>query len=284
MILKTILHSDPIRRLARLTLVLALLLTAVSPVGAQGTLPQDLIKEVGFEQKLEAQLPLDLPFTDSTGQAVRLGDYFGQKPVILALGYYECPMLCSFVRNELFESLKDLDFTIGQEFNVVIVSIDPAETAETAETKRRVSMMEYERSIHEAGWNFLVGEEPAIQALADAIGFRYTYDPEIEQYLHPSGIVIATPEGQLSHYIFGIDYPARDLRLGLVEAAANKIGSPADQFLLLCYHYDPVEGEYTLAVMNFIRAFGALSVLGIGAFVYLLHRRQPDQPPLSGAA
>jgi protein SCO1/2 len=243
------------------------------PVQAQEPLPQDLIRQVSFEQKLEAQVPLDLSFVDSTGQAVRLGDYLGQEPVILSLGYYECPMLCSLVRNGLFESLKALDFDVGEEFELVIVSIDPKETPEIAEMKRQSSLMEYGRSRSGDGWHFLVGQESSIQALAEAIGFHYAYDPKLAQYAHPSGIVILTPGGKIARYFYGIDYPARDLRLGLVEAAGNKIGSPVDQLLLLCYHYDPASGEYTLMIMNFIRAAGALTVVGLAGFVYFLLKK-----------
>ncbi len=265
----------------KLILILALLTTVLATpnlVSAQKPLPQDLIKQVGFDQKLGDQIPLALSFTDSTGRPVRLADYFGEKPVILALGYYECPMLCSLVRNGLYESLKQLDFTVGNEFDVVIVSIDPGETAEDAEVKRQVSIMNYERSTSEDGWHFLVGQEESIEPLAEAIGFRYTYDQEIDQYVHPSGIVVLTPEGQISRYFYGIDYPARDLRLGLVEAASNQIGSPVDQLLLTCYHYDPVSGEYTLVIMDIIRILGLLIVAVIGVVLYFMFRRDRGKP------
>lgn len=255
-------------------LVVVLLLAGVSPVYGQEPLPQDLITQVEFDQKLNEQVPLELPFTDSTGQQVRLGDYFGEKPVILSLGYYECPMLCSLVRNGLFQSLQELDFSIGEEFEVIIVSIDPAETPEIAETKRRVSITEYGRSVSGEGWNFLVGEEESIRKLAAAIGFSYAYDANIDEYVHPSGIVVLTPKGKIAKYFYGIDYPARDLRLGLVEAAANKIGSPVDQFLLMCYHYDPVSGEYTLFIMNIIRMVGLTTILVIGGGLFFMLRRE----------
>ncbi len=264
-------------RLLQIIFALTFLGLAVKPAQAQEPLPQDLIRQVGFDQKLGESIPLDLTFTDSTGQPVKLGDYFGQKPVILSLGYYECPMLCSLVRNGLYESLKQLDFTVGNEFNVVIVSIDPAETPEDAEVKRQVSMMNYERGTSGDGWNFLVGEEESIRQLAEAIGFHYTYDAEIDQYLHPSGIVVLTPQGQLSRYFYGIEYPAQDMRLGLVEAADNQIGSAVDQFLLLCYHYDPVSGKYTLFIMNIIRMIGLLTVVIIGGVLFLMLRRDRNK-------
>jgi len=257
-----------------LTLILLGLVAETGPVQAQGDLPQDLITKVGFDQNLDAQLPLDLEFTDSTGQNVRLGDYFGDKPVILSLGYYECPMLCSLVRNGLFESLQKLDyFTAGDDFEVVVVSIDPAETPEIAETKRRVTVMSYGRSVNGQidesgrGWNFLVGDEDSIATLADAVGFRYTYDPKIDEYVHPSGIMVVTPEGRISKYLYGIQYPALDMRLALVEAADNKIGTAVDQLLLTCYHYDPTEGQYSLFVTNLTRIAGIATVAIIGAVV-----------------
>lgn len=264
-----------------LTLALLSVVAGVVPVQAQGDLPQDLIKKVGFEQNLNTRLPLDLEFTDSTGQDVRLGDYFGDKPVILSLGYYECPMLCSLVRNGLFESLQKLDyFTAGDDFEVVVVSIDPAETPEIAETKRRVTVMSYGRSVDGQidesgrGWNFLVGDEDSIATLADAVGFRYTYDPKIDEYVHPSGIMVATPEGRISKYLYGIQYPALDMRLALVEAADSKIGSAVDQLLLTCYHYDPVEGQYTLFVSNLTRIAGFATVAVIGLIVGLMLYRE----------
>ncbi len=255
-----------------LGIVLVLLVWA-PPVLAEGPLPQDIITQVRFEQKLDAQVPANLSFTDSTGKAVTLGDYFGDKPIILDLGYYECPMLCSLVRNGLFESLKQLDFTVGQDFTVLIVSIDPGETPDIAEVKRRASMMDYGRSTSTDGWNFLVGPEDSIKQLADTVGFKYVYDAEIDQYAHPSGVVILTPEGRVSRYFYGIEFPPTTLRLGLVEAAANKIGSPVDQLLLACYHYDPVSGEYTLAIMNIIRIIGVATVALVGGAVFFMVRR-----------
>lgn len=241
-------------------------------VQAQEPLPQDLIRQVGFDQNLEQQLPLDLAFTDSLGQPVRLGDYFRQKPVILLLGYYECPMLCSLVRNGLFETLQKLDFDVGEEFALVVVSIDPRETPEIAEMKRQVSIVEYNRASADNGWHFLVGREESISRLADAIGFRYTYDPKLDQYVHPSGIVVLTPQGKIARYFYGIDFPTQDVRLGLVEAAASKIGSPIDQLLLLCYQYDPVSGKYTPMIMNIIRIAGFVTVMIMGGMLFILFR------------
>ena len=253
-------------------MIVAWMAVEVSPVGAQEDLPQNLIRQVGFDQNLDAQVPLNLPFTDSEGRNVTLGRYFGQKPVILLLGYYECPMLCSLVRNGLFASLKTLDFTVGDEFELVVISIDPEETPKVAELKRRASIMEYERSTSADGWNFLTGPQDSIKQVADAIGFRYAFDENLDQYVHPSGIVILTPQGKVSRYLYGIEFPERDLRLGLVEAASNQIGSPVDQLLLTCYHYDPVAGEYTLTIMNIVRVVGSLTVVVIGAGLLIMLR------------
>ncbi|MCB0165784.1 MAG: SCO family protein [Anaerolineae bacterium] len=265
--------------LAIITLVIAAgLVVPVSPAGAQEDLPQNLIRQVGFDQNLDAQVPLNLPFTDSEGHDVVLGSYFGQKPVILLLGYYECPMLCSLVRNALFDRLKTFDFTVGDEFELVVISIDPNETPKVAELKRRASIMEYERSTSADGWNFLVGPQDSIKQVADAIGFRYAFDANLDQYVHPSGIVILTPQGKVSRYLYGIEFPEKDLRLGLVEAADNQIGSPIDQLLLTCYHYDPVSGEYTLTIMNIVRVVGSLTVVVIGAALFKMLRDDKNNP------
>lgn len=253
-------------------MIMAWMAVEVRPAGAQEDLPQNLIRQVGFDQNLDAQVPLNLSFTDSEGRSVTLERYFGQKPVILLLGYYECPMLCSLVRNGLFTSLKTLDFTVGDEFELVVISIDPKETSKVAELKRRASIMEYERSTSAAGWNFLTGPQDSIKQVADAIGFRYAFDKNLDQYVHPSGIVILTPQGKVSRYLYGIEFPERDLRLGLVEAASNQIGSPVDQLLLTCYHYDPVAGEYTLTIMNIVRVVGSLTVVALGAGLVIMLR------------
>lgn len=253
--------------------IVLLVLVWASPALAQKPLPQDLIKQVKFDQNLDAQVPANLTFTDSTGQPVSLGDYYGDTPIILSLGYYQCPMLCGLVRNGLVKSMKELDFDIGQDYQVVIVSIDSGETPDIAEAKRRASIMDYGRSTSPEGWNFLVGSEDNIKQLADTIGFKYVYDSRIDQYAHPSGIVILTPQGKVSRYLYGIDFPPTSLRLGLVEAASSKIGSPVDQLLLTCYHYDPVSGEYTLAIMSIIRIAGFVTVFIIGGIMFFMLRR-----------
>lgn len=240
---------------------------------AQDPLPQDLIKGVRFEQKLDQQLPLELTFRDEAGQTVRLADYFGQKPVILVFAYYECPMLCTLVLNGLLTSLNELSFDIGNQFEIVTVSIDPAETPELAAAKKEVYLKMYGRPGAEAGWHFLTGKETAIRQLTQAAGFYYQYDPERKEYAHPTGIMLVTSQGKLARYFYGIDFPARDVRLGLIETGDNKIGSPIDQLLLLCYHYDPVVGQYGLTIMNIIRTAGVMTVAVLGTVIFVMFRR-----------
>jgi protein SCO1/2 len=222
---------------------------------------------------LNEQVPLDLTFRDETGKNVQLRDYFGEKPVILSLVYYECPMLCSLVLNGLLRSLRALAFTAGEEFNVVTVSFNPVETPPLAAAKKEAYLQNYGRPGATAGWHFLTGEEEAIQQLTRAVGFRYVYDPASKQYAHASGIIVLTPQGKIARYFYGIEYAPRDLRLGLVEASANKIGSPIDQVLLFCFHYDPAGGKYSLIIMNVIRLAGLATVLALGAFMFVLFRR-----------
>jgi protein SCO1/2 len=232
------------------------------------------LRQVGFDQKLNAQVPLDLVFQDETGRTVRLGDYFQGKPVILVLAYFRCPMLCSQVLNGLVRGMLDLPFDAGREFEVVTVSFDPTETPAMASAKKHTYVQRYGRPDAAAGWHFLTGKSDAIARLTEAVGFRYTYDAAHEQFAHASGIMVLTPTGKLSRYFFDVNFPARDLRLGLVEASANQIGSPVDQILLFCFHYDPEEGKYGPAILNLLRLGGVLTVLGIGIFVWVLRRRE----------
>jgi protein SCO1 len=252
---------------------------AVPPAGAMPTLLQD----IGLDQKLNEQLPLSLAFRDEQGRDVRLGDYFGSRPVILVLAYYECPMLCTEVLNGLTSALGVLNFSIGREFDVVTVSFDPGETPELARGKKAAYLERYKRAGAEQGWHFLTGPQKSISALTRAVGFRYAYNAEVDQYAHPSGIMIATPDGRLSRYFFGIEYGPRDIRLALVEAADRKIGSPADQLLLACFHYDPKSGRYSLAVMRFVRLAGVLTVAGIGVAILMMRRRDRRSPLSQGA-
>jgi protein SCO1/2 len=266
----------------------ALLLVAllVSPLSVQAqSAATNPFAAVGLDQRLNEQLPLDLSFHDETGKPVQLRDYFGEKPVVLALVYYQCPMLCTLVLNGLLRSLRALSFTAGTEFTVVTVSFDPRETPTLAATKKATYLHEYARSGAEAGWHFLTGEEPAIRRLTQAVGFRYVYDAKTDQYAHASGILVLTPQGRIARYFYGVEYAPRDLRLGLVEASANKIGSPVDQLLLLCYHYDPAAGKYGVLITNVLRLAGVATVLGLGTFMLVMFRRerQPQTLSLNGS-
>ncbi len=233
-----------------------------------------LLRDVGIDQKLNAQVPVDLTFRDETGRAVHLAEYFGEKPVVLALVYYECPMLCTQVLNGLLRSFQSLKFDVGKQFNVVTVSINPREKPDLAKAKQDVYVGLYGRGGAAQGWHFLTGDESQIQRLAQAVGYRYAYDPQTGQYAHASGIMVLTPQGRVSKYFYGIQYAPRDLRLGLVEASANKIGSPSDELLLFCYHYDPTTGKYGLVISNVLKLASLATVLVLGILMLVMFRRE----------
>jgi protein SCO1/2 len=239
---------------------------------------QSALDLVGFDQRLGEEVPLELTFRDETDQAVELGDYLGDKPLILALSYFECQSLCPLVRQALVEGLRPLTFVAGDEFEVLLVSVDPDESAATALAVKQETVKSYGRTGSEDGWHFLRGDHDAIDQLADAIGFRYAYDGEQDEYAHASGVVLLTPQGEIARYFFGIEYAPNDLRLGLVEASQNRIGTAIDQLLLLCYHYDPVAGKYNLLIMNVLRIAGVLTVVLLGTMILLLGRKWPDKP------
>jgi protein SCO1 len=234
----------------------------------------ELLKDVGIDQKLNDSIPLDLTFRDEAGQTVKLAQFFGAKPVILSLVYYDCPMLCTQVLNGLERSLKDVPMDIGKQFNVVTVSIDPTERPVLASAKRALYAGLYGRPGAVDGWHFLTGEEAQIKQLADAVGFRYAYDAESKQFAHASAIMMLTAQGKISRYLYGIQYSSRDLRLGLVDASEGKIGTPVDQILLFCYHYDPATGKYSLLISRIIKAAGVFTVLVIGIGIFLLARSE----------
>jgi protein SCO1/2 len=238
----------------------------------------ELLQEVGLDQKLNAQLPLNLTFKDESGRTVKLADYFGRRPVILTLNYFECPMLCTEVLNGLTGALTTLNLSIGKDFDVVTVSFDPRDTPALASAKKANYVRRYRRDGAETGWHFLTGNEPEISMLTRAVGFRYAYNKAVGQFAHASGIMVVTPEGRLSHYFYGIEYAPRDLRLALVEAGDHKIGSPVDQLLLACFHYDPASGKYSLAVMRMVRMGGVATLLVIGGAVVMLRRRERRGP------
>jgi protein SCO1 len=244
---------------------------ASDPMQSAGVSPE-LLKQVGIDQKLNQSIPLNLTFRDENGAPVQLAQFFGQKPVILTLVYYNCPMLCTQVLNGVESGLKELQTDIGKQFEVVTVSIDPTESHVLAKVKQEMYVGMYGRPGAAQGWHFLTGDEPQIKQLADAVGFRYAYDPDTKQFAHASAIMLLTPEGKISRYFYGIQYPSRDLRLGLVEASEGKIGTPVDQVLLFCYHYDPATGKYGLLISHVIQAGGALTVLVLGIAMLILFR------------
>jgi protein SCO1/2 len=237
-----------------------------------GTPPAEL-RDVGIDQRLNEQVPLDLTFRDETGKTVQLRQYFGQRPVVLILAYYECPMLCTMVLNGALRAFRALSFDVGDEFQVVTVSFNPKETPELAAKKKKSYMEAYERAGAAEGWHFLTGDEPAIKSLTQAVGFRYKYDPETEQFAHASGIMVLTPQGRLARYFYGIDYGPKDVRLGLVEASEGKIGSPVDEVLLYCFHYDPKTGTYGAVIMNIVRVAGVSTLVILGTFMIVMFRR-----------
>jgi protein SCO1/2 len=265
------------RAFLRLILVVALG-TFAATAAAQDQPPENklpqLLRDVGIDQKLNEQIPLDLQFRDETGRPMALREYFSGKPVILTLVYYECPMLCTQVLNGVLRSMQGISMDAGRQFRVVTVSINPREKPPLAASKKRIYTGLYGRAGADEGWHFLTGDEPAIEKLAKAVGFRYAYDPKSGQYAHASAIMVLTPDGRLSRYFYGIQYPSRDLRLGLVEASAGKIGTPVDQILLFCYHYDPATGKYGVAILNIVRAGAILTVLLLAVFLIPQFRRE----------
>jgi protein SCO1/2 len=267
--------------------LLALLCAVAAPAWSQVAAPSGSFKEVAFEQKLGDRVDLDLVFRDEEGAPRRLGEFFHEgRPVILALVYYECPMLCNMVLNGLVVSLRPLSFDPASDFEVVVVSFDPQEGPALAKSKRDNYVADYGRPGTEAGWHFLTGDSTAIDALTDEVGFRYVYDEERDEYAHASGITILTDDGVLSRYLFGIDYAPKDLKLALTEASDGEVGGVVEQLLLLCYQYDPQTGKYGAAVMFFVRLAGGLTLLALVTFFVLSRRRERrrDQQAVGGTA
>ena len=234
-----------------------------------------ILQQVGIDQHLNEQLPLNLHFRDEAGKEVALGDYFNKRPVILSLVYYRCPMLCGEVLNGLTSSLNVVNFDMGRDFDVLSVSIDPRETPDVAAKIKEVYLRRYSRhsATSQQGWHFLTGNQDQIDQLAKAVGFHYVYDPRINQYAHASGIQVVTPDGRLSQYYYGIEYSPKDLRLGLIEASKNHIGTVVDKLILYCYHYDPTTGHYGAIAMRVLRISGIVTVLLLGGFIITMARR-----------
>jgi len=234
------------------------------------------LKNVGMRQNLNQPIPADLTFTDDLGRTVRLGDYFGKKPIILNLVYFTCPMLCGEVLSGLENSLRMMKFDVGKEFDVITVSFDPRDTPEAAAKKKSDFLRRYKRPGAEQGWHFLVGHQDAIDSLTRAAGFDYEYDPKTRQFAHTAAILILTPEGRVAQYYYGIEYPPKDLRLGLVEAGTGKIGNVVDALLLYCYHYDPEQGKYSATILRVLRLARVATMLFIGTFIFVMIRRGPS--------
>lgn len=248
--------------------------TGVAQGGEPAAAKPGVLGRIGIDQRIGEQVPLDLPFTDETGRQVRLGDYFGKRPVVLALVYYECPMLCTQVLNGLTTALGVMEFEPGREFDVVAVSFNPREGPGLASQKKANYLERYGRPHTAEGWHFLTGSEESISRLTGAMGFRYEYDPEIGQFAHGAAIEVLTPQGRIARYFYGIEYSARDLRLGIVEAAEERVGSVIDDVLLLCLHYDPATGRYGPTILGIVRLGGIATVLAFLGFLAVSLRRE----------
>jgi protein SCO1/2 len=233
------------------------------------------LKNVGIEQHLNEQIPPGLTFRDETGKAVQLGDYFGRKPMILNLVYYQCPMLCGEVLSGLESALRVLKFDVGKEFDVLTVSFDPKETPEMAAAKKAEYLKRYRRAGADHGWHFLTGPSASIDALTKAAGFQYQYDPDSGQFAHATAIMVLTPEGKIAQYYYGVEFAPKDLRLGLVQASENKIGTVVDQVLLYCYHYDPDTGKYGAIISRVLQLAAGATVLILGTFLIMMFRMGP---------
>ena len=270
---------------AAVCLGLALSAPAVAHTGNEPyTKDEAFLKEIAFDQKLGAQLPLDLPFTDDTGKAVRLGDYFGQKPVLMLITYFNCTMLCPLLLDGLVRALRPISFDIGKQFTVLTVSINPRETPAIAASRKELYVQRYGRPGADRGWHFLTGKADAVAALTQAIGFRFVYDKKKDEYAHASGIVIFTPEGKAARYLYGVEFSPRDTRLALIEAASGAIGTPVDQLLLYCYHYDPLTGKYGVIIMNVLRLAGSATAVALGSFMVVMFRRDRRAAAAGGEA
>ena len=252
----------------------------LEPGITSSTMPRPL-REIGFDQNLDQYVPLDVPFRDESGRTVRLADYFGSRPVVLVFAYYDCPMLCTQVINGLSTALNLLSLAPGKDFEIVTVSFNPRDTPATASAKKAVYLERYTRDGAARAWHFLSGDEPSIDRLTKAAGFRYVWDAETKQFAHPTGIIVLTADGRLSRYLFGIEYGPRDLRYALVEASAGGVGNAVDTLLLYCYHYDPMTGRYGFVVMRAVRIAGAATVLALASFIIVMVRKEKRAASLS---
>jgi protein SCO1/2 len=247
--------------------------------GPRGTLqpPPNILKNVGIEQHLDTQIPLDLKFRDEMGREVKLGDYFGKKPVVLSMVYYECPMLCGEVLNGEASVFSTLKFEIGKEYDVVTVSFDPTEGPDLARSKKRVYVERYGRPGGDEGWHFLTGSPESIKALTNAVGFNYAWDEQTKQFAHAAAIMVVKPDGKIAQYFYGVEYSPKDLRFGIVQASQGKVGTIVDQVLLYCYHYDPRTGKYGAVVSRVLKVAGVITLLILGGFLIVMFRLEPQQ-------
>jgi protein SCO1 len=243
-------------------------------LGATSTVTPPQLEEVSFKQHLDEMLPLDATFTDEAGRTRPLGAFFGERPVLLAFVYYECPMLCTQVMNGISSALEVMPFGAGRDFDVVLISFDPRDTPAVASEKKRSHLEYWSAEDEEGAWHFLTGDEASISRVTSAAGFTYQFDERTGQFAHVSGVLVATPEGRLSRYFYGVDYSPKELRLALVESGEGQIGSVVDELLLYCFHYDPESGRYGLVVMNLIRLGGVMTLLFIGGSILIMRRRE----------
>ena len=284
-----------IRSIAGITTLLALSIAAAAQTIPEGVgkassgLPAQLLN-VGFEPQLNSALPLDVSFRDESGRDVQLREYFGRKPVVLALVYYGCPMLCNQVEMGVVGSLKMLSFNPGRDYEVIFVSFDTRETPDMAAKKKAAALSRFGRPETAAGWHFLTGKEEAVHAVAGAANFRYSFDEKHNLFAHASGIMLLTPDGRISRYFYGVEYPSRDVRLGLVDASAGKIGTPIDHLLLYCFQYNPETARYSATVLRIVRLCGVLTIFTIVVGILIFRRRDnrapsaTSRPPLQGGS
>jgi protein SCO1 len=244
------------------------------PAGMPSSSQPEILREVGFDQRLGEPVPLDIVLRDETGAAVRLGDALAGKPAVLSLVYYECPMLCTLSLNGLVGALTALPFEPGRDFSLVTVSFDDREKPEQAQRRKQAYVDRYQRKGAREAWHFLTGDRAELRKLTTAVGFRFAWDERTKQFAHPAGVVVLTPDGRIARYLYGVEYAPKDLRLGLVEAGEGRIGSPVDQLLLYCYQYDPALGRYGMVVMRLVRLGGLATILAVGGFVALALRRE----------
>lgn len=263
-------------RRSRIILAVSILLVGASLLPAQYARPT-ITKGVDIEQKLNSPVPLDLVFRDESGQAVPLRTYFGDKPVLLQLVYFKCSSLCPMSLHETVTSLRRVSLEPGRDYNVVVASFDPSDTPATATEKKAMYAKEFGRPGFDSGWHFLTGTQESISRLASSVGFRYRWDERTNQFVHAGGMMVATPEGKLSRYFYGIQYAPADVRMALVEASQHKIGSPVDYVLLFCFHYDATQGKYTLAIVNILKIAGGLTVLLLAGLLYVLMRKDGNK-------